>query len=193
MWAFSAKAGHAKEENRQRLEGRLPPTAGSLIFRPTRRVGHDFLELQCGKTNAGQLLLRALEEKAPFSPFSMNALLRWPREILSKRLTMPLTSQSDMMPWGVWLPPTTGKEDDAPGTVLLPTAGKEDDAPGTVLLPTATAGKNSMMPPPLNHHRRQRVPTQVLALVVVLPAPLVIHGRQRLAMPLLSVLPCGTV
>ena len=29
------------------------------------------------------------------------------------------------------------------------------------------------MPPPLNHHRRQRVPTQVLALVVVLPAPLV--------------------
>ena len=59
---------HAKEENRQRLEGRLPPTAGSLIFRPTRRVGHDFLELQCGKTNAGQILLRALEEKAPFSP-----------------------------------------------------------------------------------------------------------------------------
>ena len=39
VWAFSAKAGHAKEENRQRLEGRLPPTAGSLIFRPTRRVG----------------------------------------------------------------------------------------------------------------------------------------------------------
>ena len=68
VWAFSAKAGHAKEENRQRLEGRLPPTAGSLIFRPTRRVGHDFLELQCGKTNAGQILLRALEEKAPFSP-----------------------------------------------------------------------------------------------------------------------------
>ena len=34
---------------------------------------------------------------------------------------------------------------------------------------------------------------QVLPLVVVLPAPLVIHGRQRLAMPLLSVLPCGTV
>ena len=98
VWAFSAKAGHAKEENRQRLEGRLPPTAGSLIFRPTRRVGHDFLELQCGKTNLGQLLLRALEEKAPSSPFSMNALLRWPREILSKRLTMPLTSQSDMMP-----------------------------------------------------------------------------------------------
>ena len=63
VWAFSAKAGHAKEENRQRLEGRLPPTAGSLIFRPTRRVGHDFLELQCGKTNLGQLLLRALEEK----------------------------------------------------------------------------------------------------------------------------------
>ena len=63
VWAFSSKAGHAKEENRQRLEGRLPPTAGSLIFRPTRRVGHDFLELQCGKTNAGQILLRALEEK----------------------------------------------------------------------------------------------------------------------------------
>ena len=123
VWAFSAKAGHAKEENRQRLEGRLPPTAGSLIFRPTRRVGHDFLELQCGKTNLGQLLLRALEEKSPSSPFSMNTVLRWPREILSKRLTMPLTSQSDMMPWGVWLPPTTGKEDDAPGTVLLPAAG----------------------------------------------------------------------
>ena len=47
-----------------------------------------------------------------------------------------------MMPWGVWLPPTTGKEDDAPGTVLLPTAGKQDDAPGTVLLPTSTAGKD---------------------------------------------------
>ena len=68
VWAFSAKAGHAKEENRQRLEGRLPPTAGSLIFRPTRRVGHDFLELQCGKTNLGQLLLRALEEKSAIKP-----------------------------------------------------------------------------------------------------------------------------
>ena len=59
---------HAKEENRQRLEGRLPPTAGSLIFRPTRRVGHDFLELQCGKTNLGQLLLRALEENSAIKP-----------------------------------------------------------------------------------------------------------------------------
>ena len=58
-----------------------------------------------------------------------------------------------MMPWGVWLPPTTGKEDDAPGTVLLPTAGKEDDAPGTVLLPMAgakppTAGAATAAPPP---------------------------------------------
>ena len=68
VWAFSAKAGHAKEENRQRLEGRLPPTAGSLIFRPTRRVGHDFLELQWGKTNLGQLLLRALEENSAIKP-----------------------------------------------------------------------------------------------------------------------------
>ena len=35
---------------------------------------------------------------------------------------------------------------------------------------------------PLALCRRQRVPTQVLALVVVLPAPLVIHGRQWLAL-----------
>jgi len=27
VWEFSAKAGHAKEENCQRLEGKLPPTA----------------------------------------------------------------------------------------------------------------------------------------------------------------------
>ena len=47
-------------------QGRKPPTAGRKTT--TRRVGHDFLELQCGKTNLGQLLLRALEEKSAIKP-----------------------------------------------------------------------------------------------------------------------------
>ena len=73
VWAFSAKAGHAKEENRQRLEGRLPPTAGR---KPPTAAGGCWQRAPRECKKAGTLRSKSATKQAPSPPHAATSPAR---------------------------------------------------------------------------------------------------------------------